>query len=399
MGERTSGAAATAPGADIFALLETLRAAGPVVPWGDGVWLVLGYDTSMRVLRDHDRFSNQILASAGPAGAASGVGRTMLGTDPPDHTRLRGLVAHAFTPRRIAPLEPRIARTASELLDAASASGAFDLMRDFAEPLPMIVIAELLGVPAADRADFIRWATAARALSGLDHSGTAEGDTAVAMDELRAYLRKALDLRRAAPTDDLLGALVSAGEATDRLSPAEVLATAIGLLAGGNETTANLIGNAFVALHDHADALAAVTAEPELLSGAVEETLRYAPPILAAPRLVRSPVADGGISLPAGAAVFVMLAAANRDPAVFPEPGRFDMRRSPNPHLGFGLGIHTCIGAPLARLVARVALAELLRHLPDLRREDIGPVPRPQSLFVYGPRRLPVVCQPRGARK
>jgi cytochrome P450 len=323
-----------------------------------------------------------------PGGVRQGFGMTMLGSDPPDHTRLRTLVSHAFTPRRITALEPRIRQIAEDLLDEVAPDGAFDLMPAFAEPLPVTIIAEMLGIPVADRKEFKRWSDAIVSFGG----GTrGEGDGRSAMEELTAYLRHQLDLRRSRPTDDLIGALMVAEEAGDRLSPEEALATCVLLLIAGNETTTNLIGNAVVALDEH-ELLPAVAADPGLIPGAVEETLRHQPPVLSIVRNTVREVTLGGATIPAGAFVFVVLAAANRDPAVFPEPERFDITRSPNRNIAFGHGIHFCLGAPLARLEARAGLEVLLRRCPNLRRADSGPVERLPQMILYGPKRLPVVC-------
>lgn len=376
-----------ATGGDPFAWMPLMRAAGPVVSLGSGPTLVLGYEECVTALRDHTTFSSMVMGGMGrPDGGRRGFGLTMLGADPPDHTRLRGLVSHAFTPRRIAMLEPRIAALADELLDAVVPAGSFDLMRNFAEPLPVTIIAEMLGIPIADRAEFKRWSDAV--VSAGDGQG---GSAAGAVEELREYLRRALERRRTTPTDDLIGALMAAEEAGDRLSLEEALATCVLLLIAGNETTTNLIGNAVVALAEH-DQLGEVAADPSLLPGAIEETLRYAPPVLAVVRRALRDMELGGTRLPEGTFVFVVLAAANRDPAVFPEPERFDIRRNPNRNIAFGHGIHFCLGAPLARLEARIGLEALLRRCSNLRRTESGPVERMPSMILYGPKRLPVMC-------
>jgi cytochrome P450 len=226
-------------------------------------------------------------------------------------------------------------------------------------------------------------------VGGMGQSGAGAGDRLDAIDELTAYLRRALARRRTQPTDDLIGALVAAEEAGDRLSPEEALATCVLLLIAGNETTTNLIGNAVAALDDHG-MLAEVAADPALLPGAIEETLRYAPPVLTVLRLATRETELGGRTIPAGAVLFVALAAANRDPAVFESPESFDIRRAGSKSLAFGYGIHYCLGAPLARLEARIGLETLLRRFPMLHRAEDGPVERLASFVLYGPKRLPV---------
>jgi cytochrome P450 len=373
-------------GGDPFAWIPAARQQGPLVKFGGGPWLALGYDACITALRDHTAFSSTVMGGMGRAGVErSGFGYTMLGSDPPDHTRLRTLVSYAFTPRRIAALEPRIRQIADELLDEVIGDGAFDLMPAFAEPLPVTIIAEMLGIPVADRKEFKRWSDSIVSFGG----GTRNGDGQSAMEELTSYLRRQLDRRRSNPTDDLIGALMVAEEAGERLSPEEALATCVLLLIAGNETTTNLIGNAIAAL-DEAGLMREVAASPELLSGAVEETLRHQPPVIS---IVRNTVRDvemSGQTVPAGSFVFVVLAAANRDPEVFAEPDRFDIRRNPNRHIAFGHGIHFCLGAPLARLEARAGMEVLLRRCPNLQRAESGPVLRLPSMILYGPKSLPV---------
>ena len=380
-------------GGDPFAWIPSMRAQGPVVNFGAGPWFVLGYDACVAALRDHASFSSAIMGRMGQGGERRGFGLTMLGSDPPEHTRLRTLVSYAFTPRRIAALEPRIRSIADELLDEVVPEGSFDLMPAFAEPLPVTIIAEMLGIPTADRREFKRWSDAVVSFTDGERSGErANGDTRGAMEEITAYLRRQLELRRSRPTDDLIGALIAAESAGgDHLSPEEALATCVLLLIAGNETTTNLIGNAVVALNDHG-LLVEVAADPALIAGAVEETLRHQPPVLSIVRNTVREVELGGRTIPAGAIALVVLAAANRDRNVFPDPERFDIRRNPNRNIAFGLGIHFCLGAPLARLEARIALEVLLRRCTGLHRAETGPVERMPSMILYGPKRLPVAC-------
>jgi cytochrome P450 len=287
-------------------------------------------------------------------------------------------------------LEPRIGAIADDLLDAATSAGTFDLMHDFAVPLPVTIIAELLGIPVADRAEFKRWSDAVVSFGDFGLSGDSAADRAGAVRELTEYLRRQLERRRAAPTDDLIGALIVAEEAGDRLSPEEALATCVLLLIAGNETTTNLIGNTVVCLTEQPETLARVIADPALLPAAIEESLRYAPPVLTIVRAATRDTVLAGQAIGAGSGIFAVLAAANRDPAVFPDPDRFSIDRPAGRSLAFGHGIHYCLGAPLARLEARVGLAALFRRCPGLRRAAEGPVERLSSFFLYGPKRLPV---------
>ncbi len=313
----------------------------------------------------------------------------MLFRDPPDHTRLRALVSRAFTPRRMAALEAHLTALADELIGALPARGRFDLMAELAYPFPARVICELLGLPPEDHHLI---ATHGRALAaGLDPLPSAQQWLAAdeAVLALRAHLEPVLADRQAAPRDDLLSDLITASVDGHRLDADEVVATVVLLLIAGHETTANLIGNALVALDGHPAEQARWRAGAVDDAGAVEELLRFEPPVQMTQRIALAPVQLAGRSIPVGSIVILLLGAANRDPAVFEEPDRLVLDREPHPHLAFGAGPHHCLGATLARLEGRTVLPRLLRARPDLRVAH--PVPRHRPSFtVRGYAELPV---------
>ncbi|WP_326611258.1 cytochrome P450 [Streptomyces scopuliridis] len=384
--------------ADPYPAYQSLRAEGPVrrirMPAGEAVWLVLGYDAVRAALGD-TRLRNDIRHSAEfDSDGGYAIGRNMLQVDPPDHTRLRALVSRQFTARRIAELEPRIQRISAELLDAMAPAGGADLVDAYAFPLPITVICELLGVPAADREAFHRWSSAIVAVT--DAEAAMAGATA-----MTEYLTGLIEEKRhLAPGEDadLLHALVrthdSDGDDGDRLAPDELLGMAFLLLVAGHETTVNLLSSAVHLLLRHPDQLAALRADPGLLEGAIEETLRYEPSAqIAAYRYTAEPVTLAGTPIPQGERVVLSLAAANRDPARFADPERFDIRRDPavnRAQLAFSHGIHHCLGAPLARLEASVALPALLDRFPDLALDDATAAPEWRPSLLRGLRTLPV---------
>ena len=375
---------------DPYRLFARLRARGPVqrvrTPTGRQVWLVLGHAEARAALADP-----RLVKSAPGATDEldSRLDRHLLAVDPPDHTRLRRLVTREFTARRVAALEPRVREITTGLLDAmlAHPGRRADLVAALSFPLPMTVICELLGVPELDREQFRAW-------SDTLTSATPPEQQAATVPLVRAYLAELIEAKRHRPGDDLLSALIAtADEAGDRLSPDELLGMAWLLLVAGHETTVNLITNGTLALLTHPDQLALLRREPSLLANAVEEMLRYDGPVPTPTlRFTREPTLIAGTLVPAGEVVLPVIADANRDPGVFPEPERFDITRETRGHLSFGHGIHHCLGAPLARLEARVAFEELLARAPGLALD----LPSSELLswrvgmLIRGPLSLPV---------
>ncbi len=359
------------------------------------VWLITRYDDSVDFLKD-PRFSKDLGKQMPPGNdggmmndAAAAINKHMLMADPPDHTRLRALVSKAFTPRVIENLRPRIQQIADDLIAQMQARGSADLIADYALPLPITVIAELLGIPLADQERFRYWSQTI-VLGGL--RGENPDAVATAALEFIMYFHEMFDRRRAEPQDDLLTGLVTAKEAGDQLDPQELLSMVFLLLVAGHETTVNLIGNGTLALLEHPDQMAKLKADPALMKPALEEMLRYNGPVgLSTMRWALEDLTLHGQPIRKGDQVAAVLLAANRDPQEFPDPDAFDITRSPNRHIAFGAGIHYCLGAPLARLEGAIAIDTLLRRLPGLR---LG-VPAEQiewteSLLLHGMKALPV---------
>lgn len=389
---------------DPYPLYRTLRSTQPVlrlpIPGhtGPGAWVLTRHADVHRVLRDAAHFSvdrrraavvRENLERLPRALLAEEAGlRSMLLLDPPDHTRLRGLVNKAFTPKRVSALRPRIEQIVAELLDRVVGEGGMDVIGAFAAPLPAIVIAELLGVPAEDHERFKAWSSELVNAAAIALGGSSERFDA-ALASILGYLRETIQQRRREPRDDLISAMIQAQEDRDALSDAELLANSNLLLVAGHETTTNLIGNGLLALLRHPDQLERLRGEPELIEPAVEELLRYDSPVQATVRVAREDVELSGHHMGAGAMVACGIGAANRDPEAFPEPERLDLSRLDNHHLSFGFGAHFCLGAPLARLEARVAFEALLERFPRLSLVETEPRWRP-NLFLRGLAELPI---------
>ena len=360
-------------------------------------WVFTRYADADAILRDHRRFSSdprkRTAARRQQASLPNVEEPSMLFLDPPDHTRLRALVNKAFTPRAVAALEPRIREIMTTLLDAVDDPSAFDLMKAVAKPLPVIVIAEMLGIPPEDRAQFAVWSDQrARILEPTltpEERETAEA----AMQALDEYLRPIISERRAAPRDDIISALAQAEEEGDTLTEREVLVMLRLLLVAGNETTTNLIGNGVLALLRHPDQLAALRGDAALIPSAVEELLRFDSPVQVDLRSALDDCDVNGFRVRRGDNVVILLGAANRDPDRFPAPDRLDVRRAEQNHLAFGRGIHHCLGAPLARLEGRVVLEALLERFRSIRLLDDRPAFR-NSVVLRGLHSLPVAAVP-----
>ncbi|KJY20528.1 MULTISPECIES: cytochrome P450 family protein [Streptomyces] len=360
--------------ADPFPLYGKLREDGPVrrvvVAGGLDAWLVTRYEEGLAALSD-PRLSSDVRDASDPRLLAQlpetereSMLSNMLRSDPPDHTRLRRLVSKAFTARRVAQMRPRIQAITDGLLDGIVPAGRADLVADFALPLPVAVIGELLGVPVDDQHDFQRWT------DRMIMRGAEPPDPAVvneAWQHMRAYVTDLIRAKRAHPGDDLLSGLIAARDEEARLSEDELIAMVFLLLAAGYITTVNLISGGIAMLLAHPGQLDLLRSDPELLGSAVEEFLRYDGPVSPGiARFAREDVEIAGVTVPRGATVLIASAIADRDPARFPDPDRLDITRPDNAHLAFGHGVHYCLGAPLARLEGHIAIGTALRRLPGL---------------------------------
>ncbi|MFJ8672143.1 cytochrome P450 [Streptomyces sp. NPDC093589] len=358
---------------DPYPQLAALRARGPVqrVRTGNGrtTWVVTGWAAARVALADPRLSKDTARYFAGRPSTrdlAPAVSSTMLATDPPHHGRLRTLAMKAFTPAAVAGLEPRIRAIAQQLADALAAHDTADLIEDFAVPLPISVISELLGVPENDRAAVRRWSN--------DLFAAADPDTVDrASHAISDYLTELIAARRDAPGDDVLSGLIAARDAEDRLTEPELVSLAVLLVVAGHETTTNLIGNGMLALLQDDPLRARLRADPGLLPAAIEEFLRYDAPItLATFRYATEPFDLGGAPIEAGDVVLVSPGAANRDPARFDAPDSVRLDRHPTGHVSFGHGPHHCLGAPLARMEARIAFEVLLTRFPEIRLAGEG---------------------------
>jgi cytochrome P450 len=356
--------------------------------------MIFDFEGVRRALADHVAFSSDLSHAPGQGNP----GEWFIFFDPPRHTKLRALIAKAFTPRVAANLESRIRELSSELLDEMIELGEADLVAAFSAPLPMRVIAELLGVPPSDWPQYKRWSDAilkvANTFAPGDETDRIFAEYSAVTEEMRASLPSLIGQLRTARPDALLARLVEAEVDGERLTQAEVLGFVQLLLVGGQETTVNLINNAVLCLLEHPHQLARLRAVPQLLSSAIEEVLRYRSPLQWMPRATTRDVELHGRVIPAGKVVLPLIGSANRDPARFPNASRFDIARDPNPHLAFGHGIHVCLGAPLARLEARIALADFLKRVEEFELAAEGPWEPRQALNVHGPSRLPIRFAP-----
>jgi cytochrome P450 len=362
--------------ANPFPFLARLRATQPVsrttLPDKTSVWLVTRYEDVNALLRD-ERFTKNRRRALTPEQIRKlpwippmfrPLERNMLDLDPPDHTRLRQLVHKAFTPRLVEQMRARVQTLADELLDRVARRGEMDLINDYALPLPMTIITEILGVPTSDRDKFHKWSKAVVSLS----SPNATLRVVPAVWMFIRYLRSFFKVRRRDPQDDLVSALLQAEEAGDKLSEDELLAMVFLLLVAGHETTVNLIGSGVLALIEHPDQMEELRRAPSLIKPAVEELLRYTAPVfMTTERYAREHVSIQGTTIPRGEMTLGVIGSANRDETVFENHDTLDITREPNKHLSFGQGIHFCLGAPLARMEAQIAVNTLLSRMPNLR--------------------------------
>lgn len=377
---------------DPYGPYRQMRDAGPVL-WNPllGMWMVWRYKDVTGVLTDNATFSN-VGGPAGRGDEADGPfgAPTMLNSDPPDHGRYRGVVAKAFTPRTIAAQEPALRRLAGELVSPLAATGPYEVAGSLSAPLPVLAIATMLGVDGRDMDDFRRWSDELITAGGIPSEEEIHRSDA-ASRSLRAYFQGEIDRRRTDTTEgsDLLARLVAANEG-GVLSDAELLASCVLLLVAGNETTTNLITNMTLALARHPDQRELLVKDPSLIPGAVEESLRYDGPVHMTPRRVTRDVEISGQPVKAGERIMVLVAAANRDPEKFTDPDTYDVTRAPGQHVGFGHGIHFCLGSTLARLETRLAMEALLETAPGYRlAADAEPLDYTRS-NLRSPRHLPI---------
>jgi cytochrome P450 len=382
---------------DPFALYARARREHPVLRHaGTPITSVFRHADVLAILRDPQAWSNRF----GPPGVdpSQFPEPSMLGQDPPQHTRLRGLVNQAFTPRIIRSLEPRLDAVAGELVAAAVAEGEVDLVEALTYPLPVIAIAEIIGIPPEDRAQFKGWSDVA--VQGLGNAlfvpPTAErlAELNRMFDEMSGYFSTLAEERRRRPREDLLTGLVQAEVEGSRLTHAEMIQMLVLLLVAGNETTTNLIGNAVLELLAHPEATARLRREPALLPSAIDEVMRFASPVQMDPRRATRDVELHGERIAADELVVCWIGSANRDEDVFADPDRFDIARADNRHLGFGFGPHYCLGAHLARVEAQVAIRTLLGQTRAFERVDDAPLPLHPSIVFRGVTRLPVRLTP-----
>ena len=365
---------------DPYPVYQRLLEEEPVF-WSEriGAWLISRYDDVGATIRDTTHFSNrgrfsgvldrlppEVRPEFKPLENHFSVG--MIGSDPPDHGRLRGLINRAFTPRVIENLRPRVIEIVDDLLDDIGDRDSFDAIAEFAYPLPATVIAIMIGAPPEDRDRFKGWSDGILAFQGTGRTtpevlGRSQRD----LMEMREFLKDLMAKRRRDPQDDLLTRLVEAESAGDKLTEGELLATCVTLLTAGHETTTNLIGSGLLTLLRHPEQLEELRQNPAMMPAAIEEMLRFESPLQRNPRKVPADFEMHGKAIRRGDFVLQVLGAANRDPRQFPDPDRFDITRQPNRHVAFGMGIHFCLGAPLARLEAPIAIEAVLRRWPELK--------------------------------
>lgn len=388
---------------DPYPLYEEYRGTAPLVRGDETIWIAFGHAEVTTVLRHGALSSDERHATTeiGKSDPAETLSRSLLFMDPPDHTRLRGLVARAFTPRRVADLRASTEAITAQLLDGACAHGGsqpVDLIAALAYPLPVRVICALLGIPDADEPVFTGWSRALARWVDPSVLRSPEVDAAIrtAERELGTYLTDLLDARRRRPGDDLLSALVLVEADGDRISPQEIVDLALLLLVAGHETTVNLIGNGLLALLRAPDEMARLRRAPELVAGAVDELLRFDSPVQLSQRVALGDLDLLGERVRAGDEIMLVLGAANRDARVFPDPHRLDVGRDARSHVAFGGGIHHCLGAALARLEGQVALTALLERTSHL--ELAGPPTRRPTFTLRGLETLPVALVARAER-
>ncbi|MFJ5695459.1 cytochrome P450 [Arthrobacter sp. NPDC093125] len=378
------------PSLNPFPHYERMRESAPVFQDEQpGSWHVFRYADVERVLSDHGTFSSRF-GGDDPSEAGQLFAASLVTTDPPRHRQLRSLVSQAFTPKAVEGLAPRISALSEDLLDKIVSAGTADLIEDLAYPLPVIVIAELMGIPAEDRGRFKQWSDV---IVSQTQSGAPNADQSATNREMAEYFLALIEHRRSRPGNDLISNLLLAEIDGQKLSVAELLGFCSLLLVAGNETTTNLIGNAVLCFTETPGITERLRVQPALLPQAIEEVLRYRSPVQSMYRVTAADTALGGVPIPAGAPLVAWIGSANRDERQFEHAERFDVDRGPIRHLAFGHGIHFCLGAPLARLEARIALQAILARLPGLAVPHGSRLQRMDSTIVYGLKELPVSWQ------
>jgi cytochrome P450 len=373
-----------------FPHYERMRESAPVFhDEQSGSWHVFGYEDVQRVLTEHAAFSSRMVPDD-PSETGQLFAASLISTDPPRHRQLRSLVTQAFTPKAVDALAPRISALAEEMLDVIAYTGTADLIEALAYPLPVIVIAELMGIPAEDRNRFKQWSDV---IVSQTRAGAENADHRATNREMTEYFLAMIEQRRSRPGNDLISSLLAAEIEGQKLSVAELLGFCSLLLVAGNETTTNLIGNAVLSFTEAPETIERLAADPSLLPQAIEEVLRYRSPVQSMYRVTATDTTLGGLPIPAGSPVVAWIGSANRDERQFERPERFDIQRAPNRHLAFGQGIHFCLGAPLARLEARIALGAVLSRLPGLTLAAGARLERMESTIIYGLKELPVSWQ------
>jgi cytochrome P450 PksS len=386
--------------ADPFPFFAVLRASEPVyrttLPDKTPLWLLSRYDDVAALLRDerftknrrHALTKEQLRKLPWTPPMFRPLERNMLDLDPPDHTRLRSLVHKAFTPSLVEQMRSRTQAIADELLDRIVWTGEMDLIKDFALPLPMTIITEILGVPRKDHDKFHKWSQAVVSLT----SPSPTLRVLPSVWKFIRYLRQFFKLRRRDPKDDLVSALIKAEEAGDKLNEDELLAMVFLLLIAGHETTVNLIGNGTLALIENPNEMNKLLSEPSLVKPAVEELLRYTSPVFTTTeRYAREDTTIHGVTIPQGEMTLGVIGSANRDETAFENPNELQITREPNRHLSFGQGIHFCLGAPLARMEAQIAFTTLLQRVPNLRlTKPSSSLHWRPSIFLRGLAALPL---------
>lgn len=380
---------------DPYPLYARMRSVAPVlkVPPPFNAWLIFDYDGVRRAVNDHESFSSAVPAP----------GNWFAFKDPPRHTKLRALISKAFTPRTVSDLEPFIRELSRSLLDRVFDRGEMDLAGDFAVPLPMRVIAQIIGIPGTDWPRFKAWSDSILKISyardGTDEAKRVMQEFAEVTAAMNEYLSAMIVARRESPRDDLLSNLIAAEVDGQRLSQDEILGFFQLLVVAGQDTTANLINNAVLCLLENPRQLELLRSDMQFLPSAIEEVLRYRAPIQWVMRTPRQEIELSGETLSPGQLVLAMIGSANRDSKYFDRSEEFDITRDPNPHIAFGHGIHFCLGAALARMEARIALTHLFERTSDLERLNSDPWEPRRALHVHGPTHLPIRFQPRSGER